>query len=94
MSDRAATELKFNELLESYREEVLPQVRADYNTMDDKEKETVSRLNNFFCGLHGLAHMANAAQKGLYEAEVGNFSGIPPVYDKTFSKSDESGCFR
>lgn len=51
MSDRAATELKFNELLESYREEVLPQVRADYNTMDDKEKETVTRLNNFFCGL-------------------------------------------
>uniref|UniRef100_A0A8W8JEX1 Uncharacterized protein n=1 Tax=Magallana gigas TaxID=29159 RepID=A0A8W8JEX1_MAGGI len=63
MSDRAATELKFNELLESYREEVLPQVRADYNTMNDEEKETVSRLNNFFCGLHGLVHMANAAQK-------------------------------
>lgn len=94
MSDRAATELKFNELLESYREEVLPQVRADYNTMDDEEKETVSRLNNFFCGLHGLVHMANAAQKGLYEAEVGNFAGNPPVFDKTFSKSDESGCFR
>lgn len=92
MSDRAATELKFNELLESYREEVLPQIRADYNTMDDEEKETVSRLN-FFCGHHGLAHMANAAQKGLYEAEVGNFTGNPQVFDKAFSKSDESGSF-
>lgn len=38
--------------------------------------------------------MANAAQKGLYEAEIGNFAGNPPVFDKTFSTSDESGCFR
>lgn len=32
MSDRAATYLKFNELLEG--EEVLQQIRKDYNTMD------------------------------------------------------------
>lgn len=94
MSDRAATELKFNELLENYRVELLPQIRTDYNTMDDVGKEAVSRLNNFFCGLHGLVHMANAAQKGLCEAERANFDGNPPIPDKDFSKADESGCFR
>lgn len=38
MSYRAATKLKFNEFLESYREELLPQIRADYNNMDDEKK--------------------------------------------------------
>ncbi|XP_062619501.1 uncharacterized protein LOC134281055 [Saccostrea cucullata] len=94
MSDRAPTELKFNELLESYREELLPQIREDYHALDDVEKETVSRLNNFFCGIHGLVHMANEAQKGLCEAEKGNFDGNPPIFDENFSKIDESGCFR
>lgn len=47
--------------------------------------KTVSTLNNFFCGLHGLVHMGNAAQKGLYEAEIGNFAENPPVFDITLS---------
>jgi hypothetical protein len=91
MSDRAATELKFNDLLENYRLELLPQIRTDYNNMDDAGKEAVSRLNNFFCGLHGLVHMTNAAQKGLCEAERANFEGSPPIPDKEFFKIDESG---
>lgn len=33
--------------------------------------------------------MASAAQKGLYEANLLNFGGIPPVFDKIFSKTNE-----
>ena len=38
--------------------------------------------------------MANASQKGLCEAERGNFDGSPPILFGEFSKVDESGCFR
>nr|XP_022291268.1 uncharacterized protein LOC111102708 isoform X2 [Crassostrea virginica] len=69
MSDRAATELKFNEILQDYRMTLLPQLHEDFNNLDDAGKEAVSRLNNFFCGLHGLLHMTNASQKELCEAE-------------------------
>lgn len=81
---------KFNELLENFRVELLPQIRTDYNNMDDVGKEAVSKLNNFFRGFHGLVHMANAAQEGLCEVERGNH----PISDKDFSKADESGYFR
>lgn len=39
MSDRAVTELNFDEVLERYREELLPQIRADYNTMNDENRQ-------------------------------------------------------
>lgn len=39
MSDRAVTELNFDEVLERYREELLPQIRADYNTMNDENSQ-------------------------------------------------------
>lgn len=58
ISGRTATELKFDELLESYREELLPRKRANCNTIDYEEKENVSRLNNFSCGFHDLDHTA------------------------------------
>jgi hypothetical protein len=44
MSDRAAAEMKFNDLLENYRSELLPQILTDYNNMDDAGKEAVNRL--------------------------------------------------
>ena len=59
MSDRAATKLKFNEILQDNRLTLLPQMHEEFNKLDDAGKEAVSRLNNFFCGLHGLVHMAN-----------------------------------
>lgn len=86
VSDRAATELKFNEILQDYRMTLLPQIHENFNNLDDVGKEAVSRLNNFFCGLHRLVHMANASQKGLCEAERGNFDGFPPILFGEFSK--------
>jgi len=48
MSDRAATEIKFNKLLESYREEILPHIVRDWNDIHDEDQKVISRLNNFF----------------------------------------------
>ena len=58
MSDKAATEVKFNRLLEEYRKDILPEVVHNYDQLDEESRESLGRLNNFFCGLHTLVHMA------------------------------------
>jgi hypothetical protein len=50
MSDRAATELKFNELLSDFRKETLPLTFENYDTFTDDEKNSIEHLCNFFVG--------------------------------------------
>ena len=80
MSDRAATEKKFNTLLESLREEVL-------TNMDDQKKQAMSRLFYFFCGLHSLVHYAEVANSALKEFEK---SESLQIADPDFAKAGES----
>ena len=47
MSDSAATEVKFNSLLEEYRAAVLPYTLDNYNDLDEDGKLSLSRLNIF-----------------------------------------------
>ncbi len=69
MSDRAATEVAFNTLLETYRAEILPDVMENYDALRDDEREGLTKLNNFFCGLHLLVHFADVATKAIHEYE-------------------------
>ncbi|KAK3096973.1 hypothetical protein FSP39_005288 [Pinctada imbricata] len=94
MSDRAATEMKFNSLLESYREEILPEVVRDWEDLNDDDKRVIGRLNNFFCGLHSLVHIAEVADKAILQTETTNFDGNIPKHGSSFSKKTESGTTR
>lgn len=47
LSDRAATEMKFNSLLESYRKDVLPLIYSNYDTFSDVAKQKLETLCNF-----------------------------------------------
>lgn len=47
LSDRAATETKFNSLLESYRKDVLPLIYSNYDTFSDVAKQKLETLCNF-----------------------------------------------
>ena len=51
----------FNCLLEDYRASVLPEVISSWNDLSTEEQSSMSSLNNFFCGLHLLVGMADAA---------------------------------
>ena len=62
MSDRHAAEKHFNQLLSEYRSDILPDVFAGWSSLRDKEKKQVIRMNNFFCGLHFLVALADAAE--------------------------------
>ena len=75
MSDRAATEVKFNALLEQYRKEILPLTYYNYHTFTDHETISLERMSNFFCGLHALVNFADVALKSLQEVENVIFEG-------------------
>ena len=70
MSDRHAAEKLFNELLHDFRAEILPTVAENWNQMTEMEKEQLTRMNNFFCGLHFLVGLADTAEETvkLWEA--------------------------
>jgi len=66
MSDRAATELKFNELLSDFRKETLPLTFENYDTFTDDEQNSIENVCNFFCGLlHALVNFAETAKSCL-----------------------------
>lgn len=94
MSDRAATELKFNDLLQTYRKEILPLTYINYESFSEEERSSIESLNNYFCGLHALVNYAESAQKCLVEIEERIFDGESPIFDKSFKKSSEPGTCR
>ena len=59
--------------------------------MSDAEKSSVTKLNNFCCGLHVLVHAATSC---ILEAERGLFESCAPIYDATFRQISEPGCLR
>ena len=94
MSDRAATQEKFNELLEEYRKEILPLVMDNYDSLSDVERRSVGKLCNCFCGLHALVHLAETASSALHQAEAATFKDEAPIHDKFFRKKSEPGATR
>ncbi len=70
MSDRAQTEVAFNRLLEEYRSEILPRVCENWHNLTEEERQSLSRLNNFFCGLHLLVSFAEVCSTALFKYET------------------------
>ena len=74
MSDQAVTEFKWHELLALYRTEILPDVDEKWGSLSDEEKEVVSNLSSFFCGLHSLVQYAEVTQETFEELEKNLFA--------------------
>jgi hypothetical protein len=51
-------ENKFNEILEDYRNDILPTVIQSWEQMTPDEQDSISTLNNFY-GMHVLVAMAD-----------------------------------
>lgn len=98
MTDRAAVNTKFNDLLEGYRKEVLAATRDDWQELSEEEQCSIAKLNNHFCGLHMLVNLAEQCNAVLVEFEnmqslastsSGSVSGDIQITDKS-----ESGTIR
>ncbi|GMR45993.1 hypothetical protein PMAYCL1PPCAC_16188, partial [Pristionchus mayeri] len=69
MSDRAATQLKFNGFVEEYRKEVLPRVIHDWDNLSDASREQMMEFHVFYCQLHAVANYTNIVLEALAEHE-------------------------
>jgi len=94
MSDKAATENEFNEILKDYRNEVLPEVIKNFEKLNEESKAVISHMNNFSRGLHSLVHMAETAEKTLFEVEQSHFNGEIPIANKSFARTGKPGTIR
>lgn len=77
MSDRHIVQKNFNCLLEEYRALILPEVITSWHDLSSEEQQSMSSLNNFFCGLHLLIGMADTAASTLLQWEATHFSEDP-----------------
>ena len=93
MSDRHIVQKNFNCLLEDYRASVLPEVISSWKDLSTEEQSSMSYLNNFFCGLHLLVGMADAAASVLLQWEAAHFSENPTTKSVLIRKS-ECGIIR
>jgi hypothetical protein len=62
LSDKDATQVKFNELLEEYRTQILQEKLGNaWNDMSELEQLSISKLNNLFVDyMFSLAHAVEA----------------------------------
>ena len=65
MSDRHAAEKLFNELVSDFRAEILPTIVDNWDELSDVEREQMTCMNNFFCGLHYLVGLAECSDKTI-----------------------------
>ena len=73
---------KFNTLFRQFRTSVLPSVVENWSSLNIEQQNSLSNVNDFFCGLHflvGLADQAEACLKVyekllIHEAKVGSLA--------------------
>lgn len=88
MSDRHSAEKAFNQLLHDFRADILPGVAENWGELSNEEKEQLTRMNNFFCGLHFLVGLADSAEEALKQWEAQELS------NSAMSSSTSSGTQR
>ncbi|CAC5393343.1 unnamed protein product [Mytilus coruscus] len=59
MSDRAPTEKSFQQLLQDYRTTLLKENMDNFNELSEPDQILITKMNNFFCGLHLLVNIAD-----------------------------------
>ena len=90
MSDRANTEKSFNELLANYRAEILSLVVKNWEELSQKEKESMSEMYNFFCGIHFVVSMAETTSEAIRLFEKAHHKDS----DLEVSENTEAGTIR
>ncbi|CAG2248057.1 unnamed protein product [Mytilus edulis] len=72
-SDRAATQVSFNQLIESYRSSMLQEHLENDHLLQEPDQMLLSKMYNFICGLHLLVNIAE-----LMNSVFNNFHKDPP----------------
>lgn len=90
MSDRASAQKSFNSLLADYRADILPNVTENWGDLTDTERQSLSQMHNFYCGMHLVVNMAEHASETLKLIER-NYEDTSKF---AFNTDNESGTLR
>ena len=95
MSDRCIVQKKFNEILQTYRQSILPEVVEEWDILDDDERSKVTRMNDLFCGLHYIVGLADQAEEALkvWDKLLHDDAKVDSLSQGRYSKG-ESGTLR
>ena len=69
MTDRAAVNTKFHDLLSTYRADVLPILHEKWDALHAEQQAETCRLNNYFCALHLLVSLVEQCGSILKESD-------------------------
>lgn len=90
MSDRASTQKSFNSLLADYRAHILPNVMENWGDLSDSERQSLSQMHNFYCGMHLVVNMAEHTSETLKLIER-NYEDTSKF---AFNTDNEAGTLR
>ncbi|XP_066266664.1 myosin-10-like [Branchiostoma lanceolatum] len=69
MADGAASQKKFNRMLEAYRAEILPEVVNGWDDLNEEEQQQFKEMNHLYCNLHALIGFATYSDEALTKLE-------------------------
>ncbi|CAH1242546.1 Hypp6825 [Branchiostoma lanceolatum] len=65
----AASQKKFNRMLEAYRAEILPEVVNGWNDLSEEEQQQFKEMNHLYCNLHALIGFARYSDEAHTKLE-------------------------
>ena len=65
MSDRCAVQKEFNDLFIEFRKNILKNATKNFDSYSVEQQEKMTKVNQFFCGLHYLVGLADQAEACL-----------------------------
>ncbi|XP_033632036.1 uncharacterized protein LOC117293722 [Asterias rubens] len=69
MTDRCIVNKKFVQLMQEWREQTLPKVTANWESLSDETKANMTTINDLYCGKHLVLNMQDYAGAALKEWE-------------------------
>ena len=69
MTDRCSVNSSFFEEFQKWRKEILPFVVENYDSLPEKERESISSMHHVFCALHVIHNLGIYAEKAIKEWE-------------------------
>ena len=95
MSDRHIVQKKFNGIFQEYRSTLLPKVINDWENLEPSCQNNITKVNDFFCGMHYVVGLADQAEVALkcWDKLLFEETAVGSLANGEYSKG-ESGTYR
>ena len=96
MSDRHIVQKKFNTVFQEYRANALPDIVQGWSELTTLEQSNMSKINDFFCGMHYIVGLADQAEVALkaWDKLLWDDKLVGSLAHGGYSQGGESGTLR